>query len=291
MPQTFVIMAFLLATGGCQNQQPMAASANVPTREAAHHPAREMALDLGDGVKMEFVWIDALECWVGKYVVTNREYRRFKPEHNSGAFEGYPLNGPRQPVVEVSCDDAVAFAEWVNRNAQLPAGCNCRLPDGKEWLTFARCGDGRTYPWGNEMPPRYGNYHGQEGAGSLDKIGKYNDGYPVTCPVEKSGKNEWGLYGVGGNVWQWTSEWYDNTHECRVLRGAAWDSSDSGYLECAASQPQRSVTSSQYFRFSCVIGALRTLSAGCFTKELAANRSVQHRVDGMPGGLRGHSRH
>ena len=243
MPQTFLITVFLLGMSGCQNQQPTAARDRILTRQIARPPApvaassgstvaQEMALDLGDGVKMEFVWIDALKCWVEKYEVTNREYRRYNPEHNSGAFEGHPLDQPRQPVVEVSYDDAVAFADWVNRTAKLPAGCKCRLPDRKEWLTFAQCGDGRKYPWGNEMPPKYGNYHGEEGAGTWDNIDNYNDGHPVTCPVEESGKNEWGLYGVGGNVWQWTSERYDSARESRVLRGASWHSSHPDTLEC-----------------------------------------------------------
>ncbi len=192
-----------------------------------------MALELGDGVNLEFVWIEAIKSWVEKYEVTNEEFRRYAPDHNSGEFEGFPLDEPRQPVVNVSYNDAVAFAEWINLTAKLPAGYKCRLPDGSEWLTFAQCGDMRRYPWGNEWPPNYGNYHGQEGAGTSGKMADYNDGYPVTCPVEKSGKNPWGLYGIGGNVCEWTSEWYDKTHECRVLRGASWDSSDSDSLKCA----------------------------------------------------------
>ena len=189
----------------------------------------EMSVDLGQGVKMEFVWIEALKCWVGKYEVTNEEYRRFKKDHNSGVFGKLDLNGDRQPAVMVSYDDAVSFAEWINKTARVPQGYNARLPDGKEWPTFAQCGDGRKYPWGNEMPPKYGNYHGQEGAATWTRIPGYNDGFPVACPVEKSGKNDWGLYGVGGNVWEWTSELYGNG---RVLRGASWGLGSSVDLEC-----------------------------------------------------------
>jgi len=198
-------------------------------------PGGELAVDLGNDVKMEFVWVSALNGWVGKYEVTNEEYRRFKADHTSGDFQGQSLNGDRQPVVEVSYDDAVAFAAWINSRSVLPEGYKARLPDGKEWMTFAQCGDGREYPWGSEWPPPQGagNYCGQETkgiAGSM--IDGYNDGHPVTCDVGQSGINSWGLYGVGGNVWEWTSELY-GTAGARVLRGASWYYSLRGSLRCS----------------------------------------------------------
>lgn len=69
------------------------------------------SVDLGGGVVMEFIWIAALNAWVGKYEVTNGEFRRFRSGHNSGSFSGHSLNGDRQPVVQVSYEDAVAFAQ------------------------------------------------------------------------------------------------------------------------------------------------------------------------------------
>jgi len=201
--------------------------------ESGRQTGVELAVDLGNDVKMEFLWIKALNGWVGKYEVTNEEYRRFNADHTSGEYESQSLNGDRQPVVQVSYDDAVAFAAWINSRAALPEGYKARLPDGKEWLTFAQCGDGREYPWGSEWPPKYGNYHGQEGAGSWTKIDGYNDGHPVACDVGQSGINTWGLYGVGGNVWEWTSELYDSASGARVLRGASWGSLNPGVLRCS----------------------------------------------------------
>lgn len=59
---------------------------------------------------MAFVWIPSLKIWVGKYEVTNGEYRKMKPSHDSKAYEGHSLNGDRQPVVYMNFDDAKEFA-------------------------------------------------------------------------------------------------------------------------------------------------------------------------------------
>jgi len=186
---------------------------------------------------MEFVWIPLLNGWVGKYEVTNEEYRKYKPDHNSGEFKGYSLNGNRQPVVEVSYNDTVAFAEWLTKRerqaGRLPDGYQYRLPDGDEWMKFAKYGDGREYPWGNEWLPKYGNYVDETFGkvfGSDYIMSGYDDGYAVACPVEKSGKNDWGLYGVAGNVFEWTTE---PEGAYRILRSASWNVGGVGFARCS----------------------------------------------------------
>jgi formylglycine-generating enzyme required for sulfatase activity len=200
--------------------------------EARAVAPKETSVDLGGGVKMEFVWIEALKCWVGKYEVTNAEYRRFKKDHSSRSTyygKNDSANGDRQPVIYVSHEDAVAFAEWINKTKQLPHAFRARLPDGKEWLTFAQCGDGRKYPWGNEMPPKYGIYENLWGGPGDDQY--YGRPAPVTFPVEKSGQNDWGLFGVGGNVCEWTSEL--DEYSQWVARGASFFRDYPSQLECS----------------------------------------------------------
>ena len=186
------------------------------------------------GLGMEFVWIAALKCWVGRHEVTNEQFREFRPDHNSSMFRGCTLNDDRQPVVAVNYADAVAFAEWLaerERNAgRLPDGMEYRLPDGKEWMTFAQCGDGREFPWGSGWPPKYGNYTGEKDSLVDSCIAGYSDGFPVTCPVEKSGCSDWGLYGVGGNVWEWTAKTPNGPYD--ALRGASLDDAHSSTLRC-----------------------------------------------------------
>jgi len=180
-------------------------------------------------LSMEFVWIDALRCWVGKYEVTNGEYRhvigkRLHSLHDSGAYRQHSLNGDRQPVVNVSYNDAVMFAKVLTggekTKGRLPEGFVYSLPSSQQWEAFALCGERRAFPWGNRPPPRYGNY-ASEGDGLNTAIAGYSDGHAVTCAVEKSGENSWGLFGVGGNVWEWTTE--QSGTGTRRLRGAGWD--------------------------------------------------------------------
>jgi formylglycine-generating enzyme required for sulfatase activity len=164
-------------------------------------------------IGMEFVWIKALNCWVGKYEVTNGEYRKFRPDHDSKSDDGKTMNEDRQPVVYVNFDDASNYAKWLTERerkaGRIPDGYSYRLPAKNEWITFCKCGDNRKYPWGNSMPPKYGNY----------SVG--DDGFVVTCPVEKSGMNEWGLYGVGGNAAECT---VNSSKDLSFAgwRGASW---------------------------------------------------------------------
>ena len=186
--------------------------------------------DLG----MSFVWVKALNCWVGRYEATNGEFRHFRPDHGSGQYNGHDLNGDTQPAVLVSYDDAVNLAAWLTtREAEagrLPTGFSYRLPSAGEWMIFAQCGTDRVYPWGDSWPPPGDwNYHGKEGAGSWSRIADHDDGHPVTCPVAQSGENDWQLLGVGGNVWEWTRS---RDGRNRILHGGSWARYNPLYLRC-----------------------------------------------------------
>ena len=186
---------------------------------------------------MEFVWIAALKIWVGKYEVTNGEYRKKELGHDSKGYEGHSLNGDHQPVVYVNFDDAKKYAAWLTeRDKGLLNGLRYRVISEKEWEVCARCGDNREYPWGNAMPPKWGNYADSTAKRSFANwtvISNYTDGYVVTCSVEKSGANEWGLYGIGGNVWEACAS--DNSGVAfGAWRGASWCNYNPVILRCAS---------------------------------------------------------
>ncbi len=206
---------------------------------------------------MPFVWIPSLKVWVGRYTVTNAEFRAFRPAHSSGAFEGQSLDGDRQPVVMVSFNDAMDFCKWLRQEAcakGVDERLIVRLPSHNEWTAFASCGTIRRYPWGDDWPPTYGNY-GDEAAKRVftewDIISGYDDGFAVSCPVEEAGANDWGLYGVAGNVYEWTFEANGTGTE---LRGGSWSTYQKPYLTLANRLPREPSSRLVNFGFRIVVG-------------------------------------
>jgi formylglycine-generating enzyme required for sulfatase activity len=146
---------------------------------------------------------------------------------------GRDLDADDQPAVHVSWEEANNYCGWLTRHfsSLIPTGLVFRLPTEKEWETFARCGDQRIYPWGSQWPPPNDyNYRGMEGSAFIytlfqreQFIRGHEDGYIVTAPIAKSGTNSWGLFGVGGNVWEWCADWFDAGKTERAIRGGAWN--------------------------------------------------------------------
>lgn len=187
-------------------------------------------------VKMEFVWITPLQLWVGRFEVTNQEYQKKEPEHDSGEFRDQCLHEPRQPVVRVNFDDCVAYADWLTEQeraaGKLPDHLAYRLPSRQEAIQYTRAGLNHTYPWGEAWPPNRGNYadttHGQTFT-DLPSISGYHDGFAVTAPVEQSGENAWGLFGAGGNVWETTAH-EPGSDKFGGWQGGGWDDHQNNRL-------------------------------------------------------------
>jgi len=199
-----------------------------PPAAAPAAPGGPLDVPIGPAETLPFVWIADLGIWVGRTEITNGQFRRFNPTHNSLFYESHTLNEDDQPAVYVSWDQARAFCAWLNTGSgdRLPPGWRFRLPTEAEWTACARCGDRRRYPWGDGWPPAYGNFSDLTARKELPDwqgIAHYDDGYVVTCPVSQSGTNEWGLLGLAGNVWEWCLDWYDEPHRYKTRRGAAWD--------------------------------------------------------------------
>jgi hypothetical protein len=200
---------------------------------------KPLTIPLGRGESMDFVWIETLGLWIGRTEVTNGQFRRFRPAHSSGAREAYSLDDPRQPAACVSWVEARAFEMWMQARygARLPAGWGFRLPTAAEWSAAAGCGDARVYPWGSGWPPRFGNYAdaaARAAFGLEQGIAEYDDGYPVSCPVDAGGANGWGLYGLGGNVWEWAADWLDENRFYKIRLGGGWDFCNEADLRIAA---------------------------------------------------------
>lgn len=102
------------------------------------------------------------------------------------------------PVVQVSFDDAAAFAAWRG----------VRLPTEAEWEWAARGGlVDAEYTWGDEPYPN-GCQMANTWQGSFPWENLLLDGWEATSPVASFPPNGHGLYDMAGNVWEWTTDWW-----------------------------------------------------------------------------------
>jgi formylglycine-generating enzyme required for sulfatase activity len=147
-------------------------------------------------------------------------------------------------VVDLSWGDAKEFCKWLTQkerdNGRIRDWQEYRLPTDAEWSIAV----GRTeYPWGNQWPPPEGagNYAGEEAKSGLPSnwliIDDYNDGWPRTSPVGSFRANQFGLYDMGGNVWQWVEDLIGRGQTARVIRGGSWRNSTSGTMRSSNSAP------------------------------------------------------
>jgi formylglycine-generating enzyme len=102
------------------------------------------------------------------------------------------------PVVHVAWEDANAYLTWAGK----------RMATEAEYEFAARGGlDRQRYAWGNEMTPS-GKWPANIWQGRFPSNDRVEDGYRRTSPVTAFPPNGYGLYDVGGNIWQWCSDWY-----------------------------------------------------------------------------------
>ena len=160
--------------------------------------------------------------YMDKFEVTNKQYYEYCtqtgnpfPEFWGSSVFKCSLEYPDHPVVGVSFSDAMKYAQWAGK----------RLPTEAEWEYAARGGlSNYNYPWGNQIDSTLVNY------------GKK---YKTTLKVGSFKPNGYGLFDMGGNVWEWTTDYYGsdyyanspsqnprgpNSGRFKVIRGGSWHS-------------------------------------------------------------------
>jgi formylglycine-generating enzyme required for sulfatase activity len=161
--------------------------------------------------------------WLAKVPVTNEQYARFL-QANPGVrepsyWDDHRFNGPRQPVVGVSWDEARAYCLWAG----------LRLPSEAQWEAAARGREARRFPWGTEEPTSE-RVNFAHNVGQTSPVGSY-----------PQGAGPFGTLDQAGNIWEWCEDAWEKTIPLgwertpdpvftrglpgiRVLRGGAWDS-------------------------------------------------------------------
>jgi formylglycine-generating enzyme required for sulfatase activity len=163
--------------------------------------------------------VNLQEFYLGKYPVTQEQYQVIMG-NNPSKFKYNPKN----PVENVSWDDAQAFCQKLSEKI----GKKYRLPSEAEWEYACRAGTQTRYYFGDnaDLLGEYAWYGGHSNS--------------KTDPVGEKKPNNWGLYDMHGNVYEWCEDgwhenyenapkdgtvWNDNHSQTnsRVIRGGSWD--------------------------------------------------------------------
>lgn len=201
--------------------------------------------------------------YVAATQVTNSQYRAYNADHSSGNRDGESLDGPDQPVVNISWQEAALYANWLSEREGLdpyytttrgfvagvnPESTGFRLMTEAEWSWLARTtptGLTQKYSWGNsDEPSSVENIAGVEASAIINFfIDSLQDRYAVSAPVGSFPPNHRGLSDINGNASEWIHDWYEprpypegevqtdplgpEIGEFHVIRGANWA---RGYL-------------------------------------------------------------
>jgi formylglycine-generating enzyme required for sulfatase activity len=187
--------------------------------------------------------------YMSKHEVTFEQYDLFCEKTGRSKPDDRGWGRGKRPVINVSWHDAVAFCDWLSELS----GDRYRLPTDAEWEYACRAGTTTRYNFG-DSPRDLGLYAWYDG-----NAGKQ------THPVGNLRANAWGLYDMHGNVWEWCSDWYDESYysgspssnpagptngQTRVHRGGSWGGGASHLRSANRNYSSPDVTTS-FLGFRC----------------------------------------
>ncbi len=161
---------------------------------------------------------------IGRYPVTFEDYDKFCVATVRDKLKDRGWGRDKYPAIYVSWDDAVVYCEWLSGQT----GEKYRLLTEAEWEYACRAGSETAYCFGNDKK-------------QLTEYAWYGEDWKKGSahPAGEKKSNDWGLYDMHGNVWEWVWDWYGsysnevqdnpsgpNTGSYRVARGGGWNVSD-----------------------------------------------------------------
>jgi len=167
--------------------------------------------------------------YMGKFEVTFAQYDEYAHAMNKPRPDDEGWGRGNRPVINVSFDDALGYAEWLGKTTDK----NYFIPSEAQWEYAARGGTKSKWFWGDDFTDN--NFASCAGDGCDEQ-------YERTAPVGSFMANPYGLHDTAGNVWEWTndcwnddyenaptdgSRWLDGDCEKRVIRGGSWNDSMS----------------------------------------------------------------
>jgi sulfatase modifying factor 1 len=160
--------------------------------------------------------------WLAETACTQALWQEIMGE-NPSRFKGENL-----PVESVSWEECQRFIQTINERRP---GRDLRLPSEAEWEYSCRAGTETPFSFGENITTGQVNYDGKHPYNNAEK-GEYRE---MTVAVKSLPCNNWGLYEMHGNVWEWCNDWYaeypsatmidpkgTDTGTYRVLRGGSW---------------------------------------------------------------------
>lgn len=187
-----------------------------------------------DGEKIESFYMDATLITVEQYKACVEAGVCPPPPKNNYWSDTYTQDNGKLPINNISWYNARTFAEWVGK----------RLPTEKEWEWAARGRDkGWRYPWGNDLP-------NNESACWM-RWNSESDSGGGTCEVGKFAVSRDGVKDMAGNLWEWTSTFFDKEKKLVILKGGAWYNDDPKKLAVkyqGVASPYHRADSSDGFR-------------------------------------------
>ncbi|MBU4260274.1 MAG: SUMF1/EgtB/PvdO family nonheme iron enzyme [Proteobacteria bacterium] len=255
-------MKFVWVEGGCFDMGQRKAEKEQLIQEVGEDTYKKY---FAEEVPLHRVCVDGF--YMGKYEVTVGQFRQFvnetgyetDAEGNAGGADGCyafkddkwgwqsgyswrQVGFPQQedyPVACVSWNDAQKFIAWLNRKS----GREFRLPTEAEWEYAARAGSRTIRYWGDAVDSNACDYANVANPKYWSPSFPCEDSYQFAAPVGKFKENNFGLYDMLGNVWEWCQDWYGEDYysispgnnpqgpspgSSRVDRGGGWNDRAGG---------------------------------------------------------------